>query len=104
MSYDVSTMPSEMSFNWDPNSIVGRALTVEVWRNISPEEKYQWLDELNSPLNENAWVTKLIDFECFMTVIIRGSQVSAKFIVLDEFQRFMRGPIILGPHVWPRLQ
>ena len=103
MSYDVSTMPSEISFNWDPDNIVGRAMTAEVWRNTSSEEKHLWLDELNSPLNTNAWVTKLIDFECFMTVIVRGSQVSAKFIVLEEFQRFLRGPVIYGPHVWARL-
>ena len=97
-------MPSEVSFNWDPDNIVGRAMTAEAWRNISLEEKHRWLDELNSPLNTNSWVTKLTDFECFMTVIIRGSQVSSKFIFLEDFQRFMRGPIIYGPHVWARLQ
>ena len=103
MPYDVSTMPSEISFNWDPDTIVGQAMTVEVWRNISAEEKWQWLDEMNSPLNTSVWVTKLLDFECFMTVIVRGSQISAKFIILEEFQRFLRGPVIYGPHVWPRL-
>ena len=94
-------MPMDTAFNWDPRTVVGQAITNEPWRNTSTEEKYLWLRQLNSDENTNTFVSKIIDLECFMTVIIRNNTVLSKFIFLDDFQRFVQGPVYMGPYNWP---
>ena len=101
MIFDQTTMPTEQAFKWDPNSIVGQAIINENWINVPMEEKNRWLTELHSSLNTDTFVSKLLDFDCFMTVIIRDQQVSAKFVMLENFQRFTQGPILYGPLNWP---
>ena len=104
MIYDQTTMPSEEAFNWDPDTIVCKAIIREDWKNVPAHEKNGWLTELHSSLNSNTFVKKLLDFHCFMTVIIRDEQVAAKMIVLENFQRYIQGPILYGPHNWPDIQ
>ena len=99
--YDYSTMPLDQAINWDPQSILGRALIAEPWRRISESDKIRWLAEMDSPANDDAFISKLIDFECFMLVIIREAKVYAKYVFLDNFQRFTQGPIFEGPYNWP---
>ena len=99
--FDETTMNLEGAVNWDPNTVLGRALTSESWLNISEAEKNEWLNQMNSPTNENTFVSKLLDFRCFLLVIIRGPEVLAKFVHLDNFQRFLEGPIFEGPLNWP---
>ena len=99
--FDETTQNREESFNWDPRSIVGNAITHEPWRNVSNFEKQSWLVQLNSAHNTNTYVSKLLDLECFLTVILRGEEVLAKFIFLENFQRFNTGPIFCGPLNWP---
>ena len=98
---DETTMAMDTTFNWDPRTVVGHAITTEPWTNHSPEEKMLWLRQLNSDSNTNTFVTKLTDLECFMTVIIRGNTVLSKFIFLENFQRFTQGPTFMGPYNWP---
>ena len=101
MIFDYTTMPLNQAVSWDPNSIVGQAIINEPWRNVPTQEKLAWLSELHSRNNDDTFVSKLMDFECFMTVIVRNHQVSAKFIVLNDFSRFTQGPILYGPYNWP---
>ena len=101
MTFDMTTMPLDEAFNWDPNSIVGRAITREPWKNVPWEEKSQWIAELNSNLNVNTFVSKLMDFEAFMAIIVRQDDVLMKIIMLEDFQRFIQGPILYGPYNWP---
>ena len=101
MSFDQTTMPVESTFKWDPQTIVGQAIQNETWKNISQPERLRWLAELNSSYNENTFIVKMLDFECFMAVVIRGQYVGAKMIILEDFQRFLNGPIIEGPYNWP---
>ena len=99
--FDMTTQNREESFNWDPQTVVGRAIVNEPWRNVSIFEKQSWLHQLNSGVNDNTYVTKMLDFQCFLTVILRGEEVLAKFIFLDNFQRFIQGPAVSGPLNWP---
>ena len=99
--FDYSTMPLEQAIDWDPNSIAGQAITHEDWKNVQDQEKQQWLAEMNSSKNTDTDVSKLLDFNCFVSVIIRDSKVHAKFIVLSNFDRFTKGPIYFGPYNWP---
>ena len=99
--FDYSTMPMEQAVAWDPTSIAGQAITNEKWKNVPEQEKQSWLMEMNSASNLDTYVSKLLDFDCFVSVVIRGSEVFAKFIVLSDFQRFTEGPIFYGPYNWP---
>ena len=104
MDFDYTTMPIEAAVKWDPHTIVGKAIQNESWKNISQPERLRWLAELNSSANENTFVVKMIDFNCFMTVVIRDEHVGAKMIILEDFQRFLQGPILYGPYNWPNKQ
>ena len=99
--FDYTTMPVEGSFTWDPNSIVGKSLMNETWIGYTEQERLAWLAELNSGSNDDTFVSKMIEWECFLTIIIRGGNYRYKFIVLDNFQRFIEGPVFDGPHNWP---
>ena len=99
--FDVTTMPLDQAVKWDPRTILGQALTVEPWRNHSESEKQHWLSEMNSGRNDDTFVSKLLDFECFILTFIRGPEVFAKFVFLENFQRFVQGPIFEGPYVYP---
>ena len=99
--FDQTTMPIDQAIRWDPNTILGRAITQQAWTGVSESEKQIWLEALNDPSNDNTFVSKLLDFEAFLSVIIRGTEVMAKFIVLPDFSEFTRGPIFEGPHNWP---
>lgn len=101
MIYDYTTMPMDQAVSWDPTSIVGQAIINEPWKNVPRQEKLAWLTELHSRNNYDTFVSKLMDFECFMTVIVRNDQTSAKFVVLNDFSRFIQGPILYGPYNWP---
>ena len=94
-------MPVERAFNWDPNTIVGRSIVQENWRGVSEQEKSDWLMEMNSNRNLDTFVSKLIAMECFLTIILRDGTYYHKFIVLEDFQRFVNGPAFEGPLNWP---
>ena len=99
--FDYSTMPIDQAIMWDPNTIAGQAITTEDWIGVTPDEKEEFLAKMNCGTNDNTFLSKLIDLDCFMAVILRGSEVYSQIIVLEDFQRFMRGPIIEGPYNWP---
>ena len=101
MLFDQTTAPLEQAVNWDRDTVLGQALINEPWRNVSNYEKEVWLAEMNSSANENTFVSKLLDFQCFLLVIIRHDQTLAKFVFLENFQRFTQGPIFEGPYNWP---
>ena len=93
-------MALDQAVNWDPRTVLGHALTMEPWLRVSESDKEHWLTEMNSGRNENTFVSKLLDFECFMLVIIRGPEVYSKIVFLDNFQRFTQGPTFEGPYNW----
>ena len=99
--FDQTTMPIEAAFNWDPNTVVGRAISTEDWKGIPNEERLEWIDEMNSGTNDDTFVSKLISWQCFLAIVIRGGCYRYKFIVLEDFQRFVNGPIFEGPMNWP---
>ena len=98
---DHTTMPKDTAFTWDPRTVVGQSITNEPWTGFSEQEKTDWLAKLNCGENDDTFVSKLADFECFLTIIINGGNYQYKFIVLPDFQRFMNGPVIEGPLNWP---
>ena len=95
--YDETTMPVEQTLQWDPNTILGRAITQQPWSGVSEHEKQVWLENLNSVMNDRTTISKLVDFEAFLTVIFRGHEVMAKFIVLPNFEDLIQGPMYHGP-------
>ena len=99
--FDYSTMPLDAAISWDPTSIAGQAITNEPWRGVSIETKQAFLAMMNSNQNDNTFISKLIDFDCFMAVILRGPEVHSQIIVLDNFGRFIQGPVFYGPYAWP---
>ena len=96
--YDETTMPLEQTLHWDPSTILGRAITQQPWSGVPFEEKQMWLENLNSVTNDRTTISKLVDFEAFLTVIFRGHEVMAKFIVLTNFEDFIQGPMYHGPY------
>lgn len=94
-------MPLDVAISWDPTSIAGQAIINEDWRGVSAEKKEDFLAMMNSNRNDNTFVSKLLDFDAFMAVILRGPEVYSQIIILDDFDRFTRGPIIEGPYAWP---
>ena len=99
--FDITTMPLDQAVKWDPLTVLGQALTTEPWKNQSDSEKQHWLSEMNSGRNDDTFVSKLLDFECFILYFIRGPEVFAKFVFLENFQRFVQGPIFEGPYAYP---
>ena len=99
--FDYSTMPLDVAISWDPTSIAGRAIMTEPWKGVPRTVRQHWLDMLNSNENDNTFISKLLDYGCFMAVILRGPEVHSQIIVLEDFQRFIQGPIIYGPYAWP---
>ena len=99
--FDYSTMPLDVAISWDPTSIAGQAIVNEDWKGVSIETKREFLAMMNSNRNDNTFVSKLLDFEAFMAVILRGPEVHSQIIVLEGFQRFIQGPILYGPYAWP---
>ena len=99
--FDYSTMPWDAAIAWDPTSIAGQAITNEAWKGVSIETKHEFLAMMNSNQNDNTFISKLLDFDCFLAVILRGPEVHSQVIVLDNFQRFVQGPILYGPYAWP---
>ena len=95
--YDETTMPVEQTLRWDPNTILGRAITQQPWSGVPDVEKQNWLENLNSSTNDRTTISKLVDFDAFLTVIFRGHEVMAKFIVLPNFEDYIQGPILYGP-------
>lgn len=96
--YDHTTQPVDTSFRWDPTTIFGQSLTAEPWIGYTNDERINWLAELNSESNDRVWVSKMTEWRCFCTIILRGDQMLHKFIVLENFQRFIEGPTFEGPH------
>ena len=99
--FDYSTMPLDQAINWDPNSIAGQAIMTESWVGVPESERSAFLAIMNSGSNDNTFLSKLIDFECFMAFVIRGSEVYSHPIVLRDWKRFVQGPIFYGPYNWP---
>ena len=99
--FDFTTMPLDHAFNWDPNSIVGQGIINEDWKGVNFDTKQAFLEDLMSCNNDDTFVSKLLDFKCFLAVAIRDNKVYAKMIVLENFQRFLQGPIFYGPYNWP---
>lgn len=99
--YDYTTMPTDAPVNWNPGSVLGQAIRQEPWKNVPIQEKHDWIKEMNSERNRDTFISKLLDFECFMAIIVRDDQIQGKIIVLEDFQRFTKGPIFYGPYNWP---
>ena len=102
--FDQTTMPVDQAVRWDPNSMLGRAIIQQPWMGVSDPEKQIWLAHLNNPVNDNTFVSKLLDFEAFLTVVIRGTEVMAKFVIIPDFSELTRGPVFEGPYNWPNRQ
>ena len=102
--FDMTTMPLDVAVNWDPKTILGQALTDEPWLRIVESDKLLWLDQMNSKHNENTFVFKMLDFECFMLVYIRHHEVYSRVVHLKDFKRFCEGPIFEGPYNWPDIR
>ena len=100
--FDYSTMPLDQAVSWDPTSIVGQAIIREKWKGVNSDTKRKFLRKLTSKTNVDTFVSKLLDFDCFLAVVIENEQeIHSKIIVLDNFQRFTQGPIYFGPYNWP---
>ena len=99
--FDYSTMPLDQAISWDPNSIAGKAILNEKWQGVTRDAKKKFLEKLTSKSNNDTFVSKLIDFDCFLAVVIKGDEIHSTIIVLENFQRFTQGPIFLGPYNWP---
>ena len=94
-------MPLEQAIAWDPENIVSQAMLNEDWINVSVQTKRNWVRLMNSGQNDDTFISKLIDFECFLAIVIRDSVVRSQIIVLADFHRFTKGPIFYGPYNWP---
>ena len=99
--FDQSTMPLEQAIRWDPESILGRAIAQQRWTGVSDLEKRIWLRKLNDPNNDDTFMVKLLDYQAILMVIIKGTEVRAKFVMLHNFEDFVQGPIFEGPYNWP---
>ena len=99
--YDYSTMPLDQAIAWDPNSIAGQAILTEEWVGTPQSEKLAFLQLLTSTENDDTFLSKLLDFDCFMAIVIRGKEAFYHPIMLRNFQRFCQGPIFYGPYNWP---
>ena len=99
--FDYSTMPLDQAFKWDPNSVVGQAIIHEEWKGVNSDTKQAFLEDLMSPNNDDTFLSKLLDFNCFMAIIVRDNKIQGKMIVLENFQRFLQGPVFYGPYNWP---
>ena len=94
-------MPIDTAIKWDPTTVAGQAILTEEWTGVSSAEKNSFLEILTSTTNDDTYLSKWTQFECFMAIVIRQGQVIAKPIMLKNFQRFMEGPIFYGPYNWP---
>ena len=99
--FDYSTMPLRVAISWDPTSIAGRAIESEPWKGVPSVVRQDWLEKLNSKENDVALLSKLLDEGVFLSVIIRGSELHSQIIALENFERFISGPILYGPYDWP---
>ena len=100
--FDFSTMPLDQAVSWDPTSIAGQAILREKWKGVDRDTRRNFLRKLNSKSNLDTFVSKLMDFDCFLAVVIESeNEIHSKIIVLENFQRFTQGPIFYGPYNWP---
>ena len=99
--FDYSTMPIDQAIKWDPTSLAGQAILQEQWKGVTSEVREAFIKKLTSTTNDNTFLSKLIDFDCFMAIILRGNEIHSQIIVLENFQRFLQGPIFFGPYNWP---
>lgn len=100
--FDYSTMPLDQAVSWDPTSIAGQAIVNEKWKGVDHDTRQNFLRKLNSKSNLDTFISKLMDLECFLAVIIENeTEIHSRFILLENFQRFIQGPIFYGPYNWP---
>ena len=99
--FDFSTMPLDQAINWDPSSIAAQAIITEDWIGTASSEKAAVLQWLMSNSNSNTFLSKLLDYNCFMAIVIRGQEYFYHPIMLRDFDRFTVGPVIYGPYLLP---
>ena len=99
--FDYSTMPVGHAIKWDPSSLAGQAILNEDWKGVDRDTRNAFIEKLNSTTNDNTFVSKLLEFECFMAIVLRGNEIHSQIIVLENFQRFIQGPVYFGPYNWP---
>ena len=94
-------MPIDQAVKWDSSSIAGQAILAENWKGVDQDTRNAFIRKLTSKTNDNTFLSKLIDFDCFMAIVLRGNEIHSQTIVLENFQRFTQGPIFFGPYNWP---
>ena len=94
-------MPIDQAVKWDSNSVAGQAILAENWKGVDCDTRSAFIRKLTSKTNDNTFLSKLIDFNCFMAIVLRDNEIHSQLIVLENFQRFTQGPIFYGPYNWP---